>query len=204
MQRDDENGERGCRVILVRHAIARGDGRFLGQQDARLATAGRRQLPELIGKLERYAIDAIYCSDLSRTRATAAAVARRSGLVPENRPNLREMHFGEWEGLSWSQVDERFPRLARRWLTERHPPLIPGGESFADFKRRVLLELRRLVTANPTRCIVVVTHAGVIRIALGKALGIKAEHLSRVAQSPCAVNVVDYFHGGVIVRCVNL
>lgn len=195
--------DKACRVVLVRHALARGHGSFQGQRDASLTAVGRRQLPALIGKLEGSAVDAIYCSDLSRARATAAALARRWDVAPLIRPDLREMHFGAWEGLSWAEVIERYPRIARRWLTECPQPRIPGGEPFTDFKKRVAHELRGIVVENRGRRVVVVTHAGVIRAVLGKALGITDRNLFRLAQSPCAVNVIDYFRDGVIVRLVN-
>lgn len=203
LRRDNVATDKACRVVLVRHALARGHGSFQGQRDAPLTAGGRRQLPALINKLEGSAVDAIYCSDLSRAQATAAVLARRWDVAPLIRPNLREMHFGEWEGLSWAEVLERFPRIARRWLTEFPQPRVPGSEPFADFKKRVAHELQGIVAANRGRRVVVVTHAGVIRAVLGKALGITDRHLFRIAQAPCAVNVVDYFRDGVIVRLVN-
>jgi broad specificity phosphatase PhoE len=192
-----------CRVVLVRHASAEGQGDFLGQRDVPLSLLGRRQLPALVTRLRRFQVDAIYCSDLSRTRATAMEIARRRSLTPDVRPQLREMHFGRWEGLSWDEVAEEFPVLARQWVSGCSAPTVPGGEPMARFKTRVTRELKRIVAARPGQCVVVVTHAGVIRMAIGAALGLSDRNLSRVAQPPCAVNVIDYFRGGVIVRCVN-
>jgi broad specificity phosphatase PhoE len=192
-----------CRVVLVRHASAHGQGRFLGQRDAPLSPIGRRQLPALVEKLRPYPVEAIYSSDLSRTRTTAAAVARRRRILPEVRPQLREMDFGRWEGLSWDEVAERFPALAKRWVSGGSTVTVPGGEPLARFKTRVTRELTRIVAAGPGRCVVVVTHAGVIRVALGAALCLDDRHLFRIAQPPCAVSVIDYFRGGVIVRCIN-
>lgn len=192
-----------CRVVLVRHASAEGQGCFLGQRDAPLSRTGRRQLPALVARLRRYEIAAVYCSDLARTVTTAAAIARHFDVTPEIRPRLRELHFGRWEGLSWDEVTARFPRRAARWLATCPYPAAPGGESFTHFKRRVTRELTRIVAANPGRCVAVVTHAGVSRVAIGGALGLDDRNLFRIAQSPCAVNVIDYFRGGIIVRCIN-
>jgi broad specificity phosphatase PhoE len=192
-----------CRVVLVRHASARGQGRFLGQQDAPLSAIGRRQLAALVRKLRSYTIDAIYCSDLSRAVATAAAIARRRKVAPAIRPQLREAKFGLWEGLAWDEVVEQFPAMARRWVSGRSALTAPGGEPLPRFKQRIARELIRIVAAHPGRCVVVVTHAGVIRVAIGTALGMADRNLFRIAQSPCAVNVVDYFRHGVIVTRVN-
>jgi broad specificity phosphatase PhoE len=195
--------DQACRVVLVRHAAAEGQGRFLGQRDVPLSTAGRKQLPVLVRKLRPYAVDAIYCSDLTRARATAMALARRRAVSVALRPRLREMGFGRWEGLSWDDVAEQFPRLARQWLAGRSRPRVPGGESFAPFRARVTRELKRIVAANHGRSVVVVAHAGAIRVAIGAALGLDDRHLFRIAQSPCGLNVIDYFKSGVIVRCIN-
>ena len=71
------------------------------------------------------------------------------------------------------------------------------------FKRRVGRELKRIVATNAGQHVVVVTHAGVIRVAIGAALGVADRNLFRVGLSPCAVSVIDYFPGGVIVRSIN-
>src|SRR5580700_8669033 len=83
-----------CRLVLVRHAIAEGDGRFQGQRNVPLTLEGRRQLRELVRKLSRYPIRAAYSSDLRRARATAEAAACEAGVKLEMRRGLREMHFG--------------------------------------------------------------------------------------------------------------
>ena len=136
-----------CTVALVRHASAEGQGEFLGQRDAPLSALGRRQLPALIRKLRQYEVDAIYCSNLSRTRATAAAIARRRKITPDIRPQLREMDFGRWEGLSWDEVVRNVPS----WRGDgggRSAPAVPGGEPMARFKTRVTRELQRIVAAS--------------------------------------------------------
>ena len=183
--------QRPCRVLLVRHAVAAGQGRFLGQHDAPLSTRGRRQLPALAAKLGNYEVDAVYCSDHRRARSTASAVARSTGLTVEARAGLREMHFGRWQGLSWAEIARRFPRTSRAWLTHfpKHRP--PGGEPFAAFKRRALRELEYIVSMNSGRCVVVVSHAGVTRIALGRALGMADRHLFRISRPSAGMGSVS-------------
>jgi broad specificity phosphatase PhoE len=175
----------------------------LGQRDVPLSAKGCRQLPRLVQKIARYAAQAVYSSDLLRARATAAAISRRLGVEVELRPGLREIDFGCWQGLSWDQLTERFPRAARRWLKDFPRQPIPGGEDFREFKRRVRRELLRVVAAHPGGCAIVVTHGGVIRTALVSALGMPERYLFRIAQDSGGVNVIDYFPDGAIVRCVN-
>jgi broad specificity phosphatase PhoE len=157
------NNERPCRVVLVRHATAEGQGRFLGQQDASLSARGRRELPRLMAKLAMYDIEGVYCSDLRRARSTARAIASAAQLAIAVRPGLREMHFGRWEGRSWREIARTNPSAARSWLKHFPKHRAPGGEAF----------------------------------------GIPDGHLFRLAQEPCAINVVDYFGDGAVVHCVN-
>jgi alpha-ribazole phosphatase len=189
--------------VLVRHAETAGQSRFLGQHDAPLSAVGRRQLPALANKLHRYAIDMVYCSDLSRATTTAGAIARRLDVPVEVRPSLREMNFGRWEGLSWDEVAEQFPRAARRWLNARSSPSVPGGEPLARFKRRTLAELKHIVADNAGTSVAVVTHGGVIRVVVAAVLGIPDRKLFCVSQPPCAINVIDYFNRGAVVRSIN-
>lgn len=192
-----------CRLVLVRHAAARASGCFQGQRDVPLTAVGLRQLPGLVRKLSQYRIQAVYSSDLARARVTAAAVAREFKKQVESRPGLREMHFGNWQGLSWKLIAKRFPRLSRLWMQRFPRQPIPGAECFSHFKKRVEREWRDIVAANPRRCILVVTHAGFIRVVLASALGMPERNLFRVAQDPCAINVIDHFCDGMLVRCIN-
>ena len=192
-----------CRLLLVRHATAGGHGRFQGHRDVSLTSVGRRELHLLCEKCSRYPVRAVYSSDLRRARQTADAVARNFGVEVGVRPELREMHFGKWEGLSWNQIARRFPKLAALWI-ERFPhQKIPGGEPLSQFKKRIAVGIREIVAANQGQCALIVTHAGVIRFTLGKALGTPARNLFRLAQDSCAINVIDFLEKGAVVRCIN-
>jgi broad specificity phosphatase PhoE len=192
-----------CRLVLVRHAASKGSGTFVGQLDEPLSAAGRGQLKELKRKLSAFGFDAVFASDLDRARDTAAASIRRFGLELQIRPGLREMHFGRWQGLSWDQIEKQHRRLAKLWLKDFPLRSVPGAERFAHFKKRVKTELRDIVFAHQGQCLLVVTHAGVIRVALADALGMKDRNMFRLAQDHCAINVIDYFADGTSVRCVN-
>jgi len=192
-----------CRLLLVRHATSEGRGRFAGHWDASLSKSGRQELEWLGEKCLRHPVRAIYSSDLRRARETAEAVARQFGLPVDLRPDLREIHFGEWEGLEWKQIAQRHPRLAARWMDRFPFQSIPGGEPFRQFQRRVAAAVGEIVEANRGQCALIVTHAGVIRLALGKALGLPARNVFRLAQDPAAMNIIDYVQDSAIVRCIN-
>ena len=203
LRSDGDIGTTTCRLLLVRHATAGGNGRFQGHRDVSLTSVGRRELRLLVERCSSYPVRTVYSSDLRRARESAAAVASEFGLEVEIRPELREIHFGQWEGLSWNQIARRFPRLASLWI-ERFPlQTIPGGEPLRQFKKRIELGIREIIAENQGRCAVIVTHAGVIRFTLGRVLGLPSANLFRLAQDSCAINIIDFMETGAIVRRIN-
>ena len=151
---------------FIRHAETDMAGRFCGQSDPPVNSRGQQQILNLIEAIKTELIGAVYCSDLQRAVTTARAIADAFSIPVVIRPNLREINFGEWEGLSWSEIEHRNSAYAHRWI-EAFPNLpAPGGEPFEDFQTRVLAEvadIQRL--ANETR-VAVVTHSGVMRVVL--------------------------------------
>jgi len=196
-------GNTACRILLIRHAVAEGNGRFQGHTDVPLAPGAGPQVQMLVRKISRYPIQAVYSSDLQRAHATANAVARRFDAEIVVRPGLREIHFGRWEGLSWRQVARRFPRLSPGWLAHFPHHSIPGAERLDAFKKRVTRELDEIVSANTGSCVAIVTHAGVVRLILAGALGVPDRNLFRMALNPGALSVIDFLQDGATVQLVN-
>lgn len=151
---------------LIRHAETDMAGRFCGHCDPELNERGRRQLPELVNALSGQAIRRVYTSDLRRARQTAEAVATHFGGELHVRCGLREIHFGLWEGLSWSEIELRDPAMARKWVKEYPNSTAPGGESFLQFEMRVHKEIAFLLGEATQDPIAAIGHAGFIRVAL--------------------------------------
>jgi broad specificity phosphatase PhoE len=93
--------------------------------------------------------------------------------------------------------------LSRAWVTRFPHESIPGAERFDTFKRRVARELNEIVTANPGSCVAIVTHAGVARLLVARALDVPDRQLFRIAVDPSALSVIDVFRGGATVQVVN-
>jgi alpha-ribazole phosphatase/probable phosphoglycerate mutase len=154
------------RLTFVRHAETDMAGRFCGHSDPLLNQHGRIQLVSLIQRLEGEQFQAIYTSDLARARQTADAIAVHFGVEVHERRGLREIYFGEWEGLCWTEIESHDPEAARRWVTGYPHLPTPGGETWPDFQTRVFEEsefLRQQALREP---ILAVTHAGFLRVAL--------------------------------------
>ena len=160
------------RILFVRHGETdyNAEGRLQGQRDIALNGRGRAQasaigralaklMPEAIAALE--AAEAFFASPLERTRETMELVRAALRLPPERyalAPELKELTFGEWEGLTWPQVAKRDPAGARARQADKWNFAPPGGESYAMLADR----LQPWLEARDADCFVV-SHGGVAR-----------------------------------------
>jgi broad specificity phosphatase PhoE len=172
-------------LLFIRHAETDLAGRFCGHSDPPVNQRGLHQIEELIATIKAESIDAIHASDLSRSLTTAEAIGRVFGLSPIKAPELREIDFGEWEGLSWQEIESRDQVYARRW-SEAYPDLpAPGGETFDTFRFRVLNKVGELCTMTSQKCAAVVTHAGVMRGVLRSFYGLTEQEAWERTKAYC-------------------
>ncbi|GGJ84373.1 bifunctional RNase H/acid phosphatase [Pilimelia anulata] len=200
-------GER-LRLILVRHGETdrTRQRRYAGRTDSLLTAHGRAQAKAVAARIAELAPDltAVRTSPLSRCAATAEAIAAAAGGVPVKvEPDLVECDFGDWDGLTYAQVRERWADLHDRWLaaTDVAPP---HGETFADVGRRVGRLVDRLRADHPTGTVVLVSHVSPLKLILRDALGATDALLHRLYLDPAGVSVIDTWpDGGIAVRTVN-
>jgi broad specificity phosphatase PhoE len=183
---------------------------FNGWRDARLTEVGRGQLDQMAEALAAVPFKAVYSSDLSRAVYGGRRLAEKRGLELVVDPRWREMSFGRWEGLTYSQIAAEDQALVRRLFSpeggdeERNFP--GGGESTAGFCRRVAEALAGLRAAHPEGGrVALVAHGGVCKMLWAMILQISPKLAWPMMQQDfAAVNVADLYPGGrVIVHLVN-
>jgi broad specificity phosphatase PhoE len=147
-------------ILLVRHGETDWNAgrRLQGHTDRPLNDIGREQAGALARELADEHLDAVYSSDLSRAHETARAVADAHGLEVHALPELRERHFGTWEGLTDEEIERRFPEAGERVLGD--------GETREDMARRVFDALQRIADEHPGGRVLVVSHGGPLRAVL--------------------------------------
>jgi broad specificity phosphatase PhoE len=154
-------------LLLIRHAqtIDNVAERLAGWTDGDLTALGEQQverLAERVNSTHRHA-SAIYASPLLRARRTAEAIGRLTGHEPIFDPDLREMHFGEFDGRSIDEVREGHPHLLLGDEDATNDEFgWPGGESRRGFVARTQAVIDRIALAHPRRLVAIVTHGGVI------------------------------------------
>lgn len=193
-----------CRLVLVRHGEpdAAIRGRCYGRLDVSLSPRGRTQMRHTRRRLAGAPIAAFYSSPARRAVESARILASNRGSV-STCDGLREIDFGHFEGLAYSEIAERFPRLYEQWMSAPTTVTFPGGEPFEDMVSRVRAALDAIRAAHPSQVVAAVSHGGVNRIALGSALGLDLSRMFVIDQGYASISVIDYFGTAPLVRLVN-
>jgi 2,3-bisphosphoglycerate-dependent phosphoglycerate mutase len=192
-------------LLLVRHGQStwNREHRIQGQLDPPLSEEGRRQAASLARRLAGRRLAGFYASDLKRAWETAQAVASANGLEPEPAAGLREIFLGDWEGLHTQELAESFPEAWARWMEEPNWDLVPGGEGAALFETRVIAALDAIFERHGHGDVLVVTHGGVIQVALHHVVGRPSHGLFPFKIQNASISVIEKRDGRVVIAGVN-
>jgi probable phosphoglycerate mutase len=188
-------------LLLLRHGVTDSTLAKLfsgsGGADPGLNDLGREQA-ERAGRwlADHGSVDAVVSSPLRRTRETAAIVANRLGLPVSIEDGLAEAAFGAWDGLTFAEVQERYPEELDAWLaTVDAAP--PGGESYAALSRRVLATKARLLLAHPGRRVLAVSHVTPIKLLVRDSLDAPLHVIHRIQVAPASLTTLAWWSDGV-------
>ena len=190
------------RCFLVRHGATEWNarGRIQGQSDPSLNEAGKRQARRLGGRLASVPFAEARCSDLRRCSETAAGILLgRNDLRLQEMPELREKNFGAWEGLTFRQVEARFPDLYHNWTMAGDPSFAPpGGESDLQLYSRAdtVVERLREIRSDSGGNLLVVTHGGMLRALIARLLDLSAQKMWKFRFANAGLSVVSVFDDG--------
>jgi probable phosphoglycerate mutase len=192
-------------VYLVRHGkIQQEDNqrRYIGQIDLPLTAEGIKQAQSLRKRFENADIGTLYCSDLSRSIETAKIIASSRDVRIVVREDLREICMGEWEGCTFGDIGRRFPNEFKARGGDIVSYRVPGGESFADCRERVVAAIEDIV-ASSSGNLVIIGHAGVNRLLLCHMLGMPIANIFRIGQDYGCLNVIQCGSTGYQVKLMN-
>ncbi len=177
--------------------------RYWGRTDVALSDIGLIQAERLRERLNPQKIDVIYSSDLKRALVTAQIIVFEHNLKVTACPELREIDFGQLEGLTFDEINRLYPEVARMWM-ERDPGLVyPGGESLAELDKRVLQFRNRLQGHNEEKTILVVGHSGVLCALLCQLMGMEPRQRWQIRFDLASLTIVETYRQGAILTLLN-
>jgi alpha-ribazole phosphatase len=191
------------RLILIRHGQTHWNyqKRHCSFTDIGLNEKGRIQAKRLSKRLDREKIHKVYSSDMKRALQFAKIVFKNT--APEARAELREMNFGIFEGLTYQEIMKNYPEIYQKWLGNPLEVAIPKGESLNSLARRVRKILTKILFCNRNRAIVIVTHAGPIRVILCDILKLGLKEIFKIQPDLASISIIEFVKGRGKIRLLN-
>ncbi len=190
----------------MRHGITEYNStrRFAGYSDIEMSADGYRQVERLRDRLANERIDAIYSSDLKRAVVTAEVISSGRTVDIVACPELREINYGDAEGLTFPEISHRYPKLAESIASYDLQLEFPGGESFAEFTARTCTFMDRLNKhIAEEQAILIVSHSGPLRVLICHLLGIDQSHWRQFRIDNASLSIIETYPQRVIISLLN-
>ena len=168
-----------------------------------LSPRGHEQGAALVTWLKRQPIDDIYASPMKRVQQTLAMLAGNGSPQPFIMEDLREVDFGDWTGLSWEAVQEKFGVSAFQWLELLERGAIGNAETGRSYRARIEPCLQEILKRSSNRNVAVVCHGGVIRMLLAMLLDLPLPKMASFEIDYASVTRVELFPHKTEVQFLN-
>lgn len=178
------------KLILIRHGQTdcNFEKRYSGFLDIELNATGKFQAEKLACRIRTEPVDRVYCSDRKRAIQTAEIIFKER--AKQIIPDLREINFGVFEGLTYQEIIERYPEVSLQWFKDPFNNNIPGGESLSDFEKRVICCFERIIDDNRDNTVAVISHGGTISILINAIL--KKNAFWEQIPGSASMSVIEY------------
>ncbi len=186
------------RIYLIRHGQVEGheERRYNGHADVSLTDLGVEQYYLLKERLADLKISACYSSDLSRCRIGAGIISEQFGITPVHRSEMREVNIGTWEGLTWEEIQSRWPDSWQARIKDLVNYRVPEGENLLDVEARLMPVVQEILERHSGQDVLLVGHGGVNRIILLNAIGAPLKNMFNIEQNYGCLNIIDYYPDG--------
>ena len=193
------------KIIFVRHGqtLWNLEMKYQGHTDIALSYLGIEQAKRVADRLMIEEFSAVYSSDLVRAYDTANIIAAKKNLTVKQDVNLREICFGEWEGMTYTEINDKWPNALNQFFSDTTKITIPNGESFTDLKKRSDIAINKILENHKKETVVVVSHGATIRAMICSALNLPLDYVWRIRQDNTAVNMVEYHKNNNVVTLLN-
>jgi len=192
-------------LFLVRHAEVEESYQrvFGGRIDMALSPRGHQQAAALSKYIHQLNPAAIYASPMKRVQQTLEPFLENHPPLPTILPDLREVDFGDWTGLAWEDVREKFGISAFEWLDQLARNAIPNAEQISGYRDRVESCIRQILQEGSGKNVLVACHGGVIRMALAILLELPLQKMAAFEIDYASVTHVELRDSRVILQKLN-
>ena len=189
-------------LIAIRHGETHWNRtrQYQGQEDIELNEKGFAQARDIAQSLAQTSLAAIYTSDLKRAHQTATEIALAAGMTPQRVAELREQHFGIFQGLTGDEVAQRWPDASDQWQRRVADFGPAGGETRNAFSRRCVAAMNQLARAHVGSTIAVVCHGGVLDCLYRAASGLPMDTPRTGSLENAAINRLTHNAQGFAIR----
>lgn len=154
-------------VYLIRHGQTEWnlETRMQGHKNSPLTTVGITQAKGLHDRLMKEKIDLIYSSESKRAYDTARIIKGHQDIPIYRKNGLREINMGEWEGMKQSDIINKYPQIWNNfWNNPIQYTPVGQGESYNEFKNRIITEVENIINSNQGKNIAIITHRIALKI----------------------------------------
>ncbi len=193
------------KILIVRHGSTEYNitRQFCGITDIDMSPLGYQQIEKLRERLAKKKIDAIYCSDLNRTRITAEILAKGRDLKINAVPELREMNYGQCEKMTWEEIAKSYPDVTKDMIKRSIELTFPGGESFNDLAARINRFVLTLKNTPADQTVLVVGHSGPLAVLVCALLEFNLNAFWRMYIDNASLTIINTYPNFAILNLLN-
>ncbi len=179
-------------IYLVRHGETdwNKEDRCQGGIDIDINSEGVQQAKAVAKRLYKEDIHSVYCSNLKRAYRTAEMIAEKCDLCITKSDALNEIHFGDWEGLTFEEMRKRPDYDYSAWRLSPHTATFPGEGSLINVQKRAMKYVDEIILKDLGKNILIVSHGGVIKLIVLGLLGIDLEAYNKFYIANTSVSIV--------------
>lgn len=192
-------------IYIIRHGQTNANlkGAYYGRLDIPLNAKGIKQMKRLRPALENIVFDRVYSSDCSRTLESLKLCGNDLYQQVQIDPRLAEIDFGVFEGMTYKEIANTYPKLTSEWQANWKGFCPPDGESFTDFYHRVVLFWEEILT-SPRDNILIMAHSGTIKAIYCYILGSNLDLFWNFTAHNGKINLIKYEYGNVFIDGMNM
>jgi alpha-ribazole phosphatase len=193
------------KLLLVRHGLTDLNSafKFAGSTDIEMSTAGQNQIEGLRNRLSSTKIDAVCTSDMKRAITSARIITAGRNLPITSFTELREMNYGQIEGMSFGEINHLFPVVAKLIEERNCQVCFPGGEGFIELEARMHEFIKQLERFNSEDTVLIVSHGGALRMLICLLLETNVDIWWHLRIDNASLSIVENQKKGAILTLLN-